>query len=190
MGGRITLIKFILSNLPLYYLSVFSIPTKVAKKLEQIQRIFLWEGNRTKKYHIIKWSEVTLPKSMGDLGIGNIVLKNTLLGKWIWRFIKEENSLWHFIILCKYRTGPNGWDSNPTPSPQTLAIWKRILDTHPLVYSHLSLVIGDGCQVQFLSDTWIGDCPLAIRFPHLFRLASNKTASISDIHSNSINGLT
>ena len=43
-GGRITLIHSILSNLPIYYLSLFRMPQKVCSKLERIQRQFLWGG--------------------------------------------------------------------------------------------------------------------------------------------------
>jgi hypothetical protein len=43
-GGRLTLIKSTLSNLPMYYLSLFSIPIVVAKQLEVLQRDFLWGG--------------------------------------------------------------------------------------------------------------------------------------------------
>lgn len=40
-GGRLTLIKSTLANLPIYYLSMLAIPSKVAKKLETIQCRFL-----------------------------------------------------------------------------------------------------------------------------------------------------
>jgi hypothetical protein len=41
-GGRITLIKSTLSNLPTYLLSLFPIPAYVAKRIEKIQRVFFW----------------------------------------------------------------------------------------------------------------------------------------------------
>ena len=41
-GGRLTLIKSVLSSLPTYFLSLFPLPTSVANKLESIQRKFLW----------------------------------------------------------------------------------------------------------------------------------------------------
>lgn len=41
-GGRLIFIKSTLSNLSIYYLSVFSIPSKVAKRLKTIQCNFLW----------------------------------------------------------------------------------------------------------------------------------------------------
>jgi hypothetical protein len=40
-GGRIALIKSALSNMPTYLLSLFPIPTDVAKHIEKIQRDFL-----------------------------------------------------------------------------------------------------------------------------------------------------
>ena len=43
-GGRATLIRSTLSNLPIYYISVLRLPSSVRRRLEQIQRDFLWGG--------------------------------------------------------------------------------------------------------------------------------------------------
>jgi hypothetical protein len=43
-GGRVTLIKSILSNLHMYIMSLFPLPVGVAKHIEKIQRDFLWGG--------------------------------------------------------------------------------------------------------------------------------------------------
>ena len=41
-GGRVTLIKSTLSNLPTYFLSLFPIPASVAKRIEKLQWNFIW----------------------------------------------------------------------------------------------------------------------------------------------------
>ena len=41
-GGRVTLIKSTLSNLPTYFLSLFPIPATVANRIEKLQKNFLW----------------------------------------------------------------------------------------------------------------------------------------------------
>lgn len=52
-GGRITLIKSILSNL--YFLSLFSVPAGAANRMERIFHAFLWGGlGDEKKFHLIK----------------------------------------------------------------------------------------------------------------------------------------
>jgi hypothetical protein len=43
-GGRLTLIRSTLSNLPRYYSSLFPIPIGVANRLEKLQMDFLWGG--------------------------------------------------------------------------------------------------------------------------------------------------
>lgn len=59
---RLTLIKFTLSCLPTYFLSLFPIPVAVAKRLEKIERDFLWgcDGN-VHKFHPVKWDMVCSP---------------------------------------------------------------------------------------------------------------------------------
>ena len=58
-GGRITLIKSTLASMPIYNLSLFRMPKIVAKRLEKLQRDFLWEGGSLeRKVHLINWEVV------------------------------------------------------------------------------------------------------------------------------------
>lgn len=49
LAGRVTLIKFVLSSLPVYYMSLFRLPRSVAKELDKIQVAFLWGDSDVKK---------------------------------------------------------------------------------------------------------------------------------------------
>lgn len=48
-GGRLTLVKSVLGSLPIYYMSIFKIPSMVIKKLEGLRRKFLWRGETDKE---------------------------------------------------------------------------------------------------------------------------------------------
>jgi len=44
-GGRLTLLKSTLWSLPIYFMSLFTIPASTAHQLERIMRDFLWNSN-------------------------------------------------------------------------------------------------------------------------------------------------
>ena len=94
-GGWLTLLKSTLSSLLTYYLSLYTIPICVAKRLEKLQRNFLWGGTGVEvKYSLVGWDIVCSPIAKGGLGVQKIVPFNrVLLSKWLWRFGAEENCL-------------------------------------------------------------------------------------------------
>ncbi|KAK3189658.1 hypothetical protein Dsin_029219 [Dipteronia sinensis] len=103
-GGRLVLIKSVLSSLPSYFMAVFKMPVAVAAKIEKLQRSFFWgDGQVKRKMHLVNWSSMCKSKSNGGLGIDRMLDKNkALLAKWIWRFGKEDNSLWKKVICARY----------------------------------------------------------------------------------------
>lgn len=81
--GKLTLIKSILSSIPIYCMALLVIPRKVSLRLAKIQRNFLWGGGALeKKLHLVNQAKVCLNKKKGGLGIRNLfVLNMVLLGK-------------------------------------------------------------------------------------------------------------
>ena len=67
-GGRITLIKSTLASMPLYQLSLFRVPKIVARRLEKLQRDFLWgRGNMERKAHLVNWEWCVRVRRRGGL---------------------------------------------------------------------------------------------------------------------------
>ena len=95
MAGKVSLINSVLNALPIYLLSFFKIPQKVAHRLVALQRNFLWGGDKDyKKIPWVKWEVICLPKEEGGLGIKEISKFNeALLGKWIWALASDLQQL-------------------------------------------------------------------------------------------------
>jgi hypothetical protein len=125
-GGRVTLIKSTLANLPTYYMSLFPLPVSVANRMEKLQRDFLWGGLGDEfKYHLVSWSKVCSPVSMGGLGIRNLLMFNrALLGKWLWRYGREREAWWRIAVDSKYGSVWGGWCSLEP------ALWGGVVKEH------------------------------------------------------------
>ena len=60
--GKVTLIKSSLSSLPTYFLSLLPLSGKMAKRMEKLQRDFLWNGiGGEPKIHSVNWAKVCKP---------------------------------------------------------------------------------------------------------------------------------
>ena len=118
-GWRITLIKSTLANLPLYQMFIFRMPSAVVKRLEKLQRCFLYGGRlREKKAHLVNWDVVCSEKRQGGLGLRKLTLLNEgLLGKWIWRFASDKDYTWKNLINTIYGLEGLGWYSKDTWGP-------------------------------------------------------------------------
>ena len=49
-AGKLTLIKAMLSSLPVYYLSIFKMPKKVAAEINSVQTRFLWSSKHEGRF--------------------------------------------------------------------------------------------------------------------------------------------
>ena len=182
-GGRLTLLKSTLSSLPTYYLSFFTIPVSVAKRIEKLQRNFLWGGmGEAVKYHLVSWDQVCSPIAGDGLGIKNLIVFNkALLGKWLWRFGVEDSHLWRKVIVAKYGMEWGGWRSKPCRGAHGCGLWKSISSGWEAFLERVEFSAGGGSRVRFWTDKWCGNTPLKDLFPMLFLCSSDREASVESV---------
>ncbi|KAJ1693012.1 hypothetical protein LUZ63_009710 [Rhynchospora breviuscula] len=104
-AGRLTLVKSVLSALPLHYMQVLNLPTWLIKHLDGIRRRFFWKGkDKCLGGHcLVNWKRCCLPKKAGGLGILDLALQNqALLIKWLWKLKSEPYATWSTTILNLY----------------------------------------------------------------------------------------
>jgi hypothetical protein len=168
--------------MPTYMLSLFPIPMDVAKRIEKIQRDFLWGGmNDDFKYHLVEWDKVCTPIDEGGLGIRNIRRFNqALLGKWLWRFAYEEGAWWRSVLVAKYGSDWGGWRSGVISGSHGVGLWKFICMGWQNFRRFFKYDPGEGSKIRFWEDVWCGDRSLKEEFPGLHSIARFKEASIAD----------
>jgi len=187
-AGRLVLIKAVLNSLPIYYLSLFKLPNKVAQEINKIQRRFLWSGqNQGRCNALVNWEVIQKPKTKGGLGVMDCTMKNAaLLFKWWWRYASEEGSLWRRIVDSIHED-----DSTLLPNKNTRKItgtWndiKKLATNENQVskafFQHVKLQVGDGGRVRFWQDKWIGETILQDVFTNLYALSSQQKEVINNM---------
>ncbi|KAJ9674856.1 hypothetical protein PVL29_024033 [Vitis rotundifolia] len=179
----LTLIKSTLASMPIYQMSIFRMPKIVARRLEKVQRDFLWGGGSVEgKPHLVKWEVVCSEKDKGGLGLRKLaVLNKTLLGKWIWRYAHDKNNLWKQVITAKYGQEGLGWRSKKANGAVGVGIWKEILKESDWCWENMTFLAGKGTRIKFWTDIWCTSTALSQDFPHLFVMAVQRNATIEEM---------
>ncbi|KAJ9689585.1 hypothetical protein PVL29_014989 [Vitis rotundifolia] len=182
-GGHLTLIKSTVSNLPIYFMSLFVIPKKVRLRLEKIQREFLWgDREERRKIHLVRWEVICKDKRHGGLGLRHLKdFNHALLGKWLWKFPIERESFWRRVIVGKFGEVDGGWTTRKVREFYGTGLWKNIRKGWEEFFLRTSICIGNGRQTRFWWDIWVGDSKLKDLFPLLFRIATHNSAIVADL---------
>ncbi|KAK1416690.1 hypothetical protein QVD17_25805 [Tagetes erecta] len=186
-GGRLTLVKSVLGSLPIYFMSLFKMPSAVVRKLEGLRRDFLWGGGSDKRsIPWVKWESVMAPREVGGLGIGSIRdLNIALLTKWKWSFKVNSSALWVNVIKAVH------WQPRKHaqfPSNKVFgSAWNNIISIEEVLKAEnidinklLKTTVGNNSSVLFWWDWWIGPSPLKEMFPNLFMLEKHKMCKVTE----------
>lgn len=193
LGGRIVLLKSVISSLPIYYFSFYLAPVSILNKLKSLQLNFLWGGSlENRKTAWIKWDKICLPKSKGGLGIKNLEFFNiALLGKWRYKLLADSTSLWKKVLVSRYGSIGSGAECSPWAGNFSRGSywWKDIgtlsrrLHSSQTTWFSTSMVrvLGNGASTTFWHHAWAGQTPLCIMFPRLYAISQDKDKMIADM---------
>nr|GEU83935.1 ribonuclease H-like domain, reverse transcriptase, RNA-dependent DNA polymerase [Tanacetum cinerariifolium] len=149
-GGRLVLIKSVMSNMPVYFFSLYRALCKVIKSLDRGVRI-------------------------GSLDACNI----SLLAKWWWRWKNEDLALWKQVIHAIHgsiegESIKKGMWANIKKLDQELQHHNIPLK------SLFTQLVEKGDTVNLWKDDWFGDFNLASMFPRLYTLEIEKDFPLSE----------
>lgn len=119
---------------------------------------------------------------MGSLEAQNL----GLVGKWKWRFLNEENALWHLVIKDFYRV--DGGSNSPASTHGLGGGWCDILKAVKSIesiddsFNHsFTRPLSDGSNTLFWKDVWGENGVRHMdKFPRLFALETNKDCIVCD----------
>lgn len=193
IGGRLTLLKSVLSSIPLYHMSIFKVPMGVLKNMESIRIIFFnGDGSSNRKMAWVCWDKVLASKKKGGLGVSSFfALNRALLFKWVWRFISQGSSLWsRFIKAIHGVRGALDCSNLSSRASPWLDIIRELNSLKSKGVDLMTLVrkkVGNGVDTLFWDEVWLGNNALKCQFPRLYALETHKNISIADkMHHDSV----
>jgi hypothetical protein len=84
-----------------------------------------------------------------------------------------KKGLWKIIIQSKY--------SNKRTLRNAFIFWKEVNKERDIFNISINKHIGNGQQILFWKDRWLGECTLSVQFPLLYDIASDPEIKVSQV---------
>ncbi|XP_024640465.1 uncharacterized protein [Medicago truncatula] len=140
-----------------------------------------WANVRAMRAVLMLFEEISGLKEVGGLGVRRIrEFNSALLGKWSWMVLVEKESLWYRVLVARYgEEGGRLLDGGRTAS----AWWRAIATLHSEAWfgTNVKRSVGNGENIYFWSDVWVGGVSFKERFSRLFELSVDKWVSVFDL---------
>ncbi|KAL0744395.1 hypothetical protein Bca4012_085908 [Brassica carinata] len=154
-AGKLVLLQSVLSAIPSYPMSCFSLPVSLCKRIQSAVTRYWWDNDEnSRKMEWVSWDNMAKPKVTGGLGLRDFQSFNVaLLAKIGWRLLQNPTSLLGKVLFGKYCL-----DYDLLHVPVTTACshgWRGVLLGRDLLIKNIGWVIGNGKSVNIWSDPWL-----------------------------------
>ena len=160
LGGRLVLIRVVLSSLPVYWMALAPIPQSILDKLRSMIFSFLWGSSANiKKFHLVDWRCLSLPTSQGGWGIKHLNWFSLSLHLNSFWMALNGIGIWSSLISVKYlkKLPVASWLCNKSFSVRgVFVIWNGFLLTLSWLGSGLTWLVGKGLAVRIGIDPIVG----------------------------------
>ncbi|XP_027170444.1 uncharacterized protein LOC113770234 [Coffea eugenioides] len=157
-GGRLVLIKSVLSSMPLHILAASTPPKAIFGMLEKTFANFLWgSSERGLRFHWIKWEQLCQPYDRGGAGLRSLRHVFEAFSMKLWWQFRLRKSLWAEFLHYKYC--PNSHPCFTEVLPGSSWTWKRLVSIQGVAEKHIRWILSNG-STSFWHDDWLGQGPL------------------------------
>jgi mannosylglycoprotein endo-beta-mannosidase len=157
-AARVKLVNSVLSSMPTYFLTIFSVKKWAFKKMDKIRRSFFWKGIESVNggHCLVRWEKVKRPKNVGELGVLDLErFSRALRLRWLW---------------FEWTESDRPWVGTEVPCSEV---------DHQLFRASTVVTLGNGTQERFWNSSWLEVMAPRDMAPNLFKLAwrKNRTAA-------------
>lgn len=153
-AGHLQPLKSVIYYTISFWASIFLLPNRCLKILEQMSNSFLWKGVPTGvRGAKVSWEIVCTSKESGGLGLRRLSLWKKIMGlKLIWLLFASSGSLWVSWTRLHRIGFENFWTLDPDRSGSWL--WQSLCKLRQLARPFVVCEIGSGITGSFLFDNW------------------------------------
>ena len=154
-GGRLVLLKAVLSAIPTYFMAIFRMPAGVRRRIESVMQGFFWRSSRqegSRGVALVAWETVCRPVSQGGLGVPHFQHVNiALLTKWVARLMQPSGDMVAAILRDGYGASLD-WQIWQIPRKGNSAFMSSLRPIFKTVQPFFRPKLGTGESFRFWAD--------------------------------------